>query len=175
MPVEVRSGNSEMKDVSCFSGSLRTEQPPGRARHVSRPYRDAHIGRSVVSICHHCGIVAVLRYCAAQKREDSSLEVRPSQRYPCRVLPSSLLLFTNRDQSASHNHSVPARAKFGSRFRCRHSEKKVLADLSCDRCLMQLARVASHQTPGAVDEPIGDGVEVTGLLLQVPHPLPCHE
>ena len=53
--------------------------------------------------------------------------------------------------------------------------KKALADLSCDRCLMQLARVASHQTPGAVDEPIGDGFEVTGLLLQVPHPLPCHE
>lgn len=122
---------------------------------------------------YHC-CIAVLR-CPEMGRQPSRGQIRPSQRYPCRVLPSSLLLLTNRDQSASHNHSVPARAKFGSRFRCRHSEKKVLADLSCDRCLMQLARVASHQTPGAVDEPIGDGVEVAGLLLQVPHPLPCHE
>ena len=174
MPVEVRSGNSEMRDVSCFSGSLRTEQAPGRARHVSRPYRDAHIGRSVVSICHHCGIVVVLRYCAAQKREDSSLEVRPSQRYPCRVLPSSLLLLTNRNQSASHI-ILARRGQSLGRDSGAGTAKKVLADLSCDRCLMQLARVAFHQTPGAVDEPIGDGVEVTGLLLQVPHPLPCHE
>ena len=55
------------------------------------------------------------------------------------------------------------------------AQPEVLADLSCDRCLMQLTRVASHQTPGAVDEPIGDGFEVTVLLLQVPHPLPCHK
>ena len=55
---------------------------PGRARHVLRPYRDARIGRSIVSICHQCCIIAVSRYCAAQKREDSPREVRPSSGIP---------------------------------------------------------------------------------------------
>jgi len=120
----------------------------------------------------------LLLYCCIALPRSGKREVRPSQRYPCRVLPPSWLLLTNRNQSAScEPHSRPARANFGSRFRCRHRKKgsKVLADLSCDRCLMQLTRVASHQTPGAVDEPIGVGFEVTMLLLQVPHPLPCHE
>ena len=120
----------------------------------------------------YCRCIAVLR-CPETGRQPSR-EVRPSQRYPCRVLPSSLLLLTNRNQSASHI-ILARRGQSLGRDSGAGTAKKVLADLSCDRCLMQLARVASHQTPGAVDEPIGDGVEVAGLLLQVPHPLPCHE
>ena len=114
-----------------------------------------------------------LLYCCIALPRNGRTEVRPSQRYPCRVLPSSWLLLTNQNQSASH--SLVRRGQTLGRDSGAGTAKKVLADLSCDRCLMQLTRVASHQTPGAVDEPIGVGFEVTMLLLQVPHPLPCHE
>ena len=118
-------------------------------------------------------LASLLLYCCIALPRSGKREVRPSQRYPCRVLPPSWLLLTNQNQSASH--TLARRGQTLGRDSGAGTAKKVLADLSCDRCLMQLTRVASHQTPGAVDETIGVGLKVTMLLLQVPHPLPCHE
>ena len=117
---------------------------------------------------YHC-CIAVLR-CPETGRQRSHHHSGIPAGYFLRACSSSLIeisqratiIFARRGQSLGRDSGAG-------------TAKKVLADLSCDRCLMQLARVASHQTPGAVDEPIGDGVEVAGLLLQVPHPLPCHE
>lgn len=155
-----------------FFWKPRTEQARDRARHASRPYRDAHIGVHRAYLVCYFPTPAVVS-CRDGGRTGRQRAGQSTQRHPCRVLPSSCLLLTNQNQSASH--SLVRRGQSLGRDSGADTAKKALADLSCDRCLMQLARVASHQTPGAVDEPIGDGFEVTGLLLQVPHPLPCHE
>jgi hypothetical protein len=153
-----------------FFWKPRTEQARHRARHASRPYRDAHIGVSVVSICYHYCCIAVLR-CPEAGRERSDHRSGIPAGYFLPAGSSSLIRISQRAAS----HTLARRGQTLGRDSGAGTAKKVLADLSCDRCLMQLTRVASHQTPGAVDEPIGVGFEVTMLLLQVPHPLPCHE
>jgi hypothetical protein len=140
---------------------------------MHRGHIEMHISASIVRIL---GVIFRRLLCCPAATEGGRVDRgqgRTSQRYPCRVLPSSCLVLTNQNQSASH--SLVRRGQSLGHDSGADTAKKALADLSCDRCLMQLARVASHQTPGAVDEPIGDGFEVTGLLLQVPHLLPCHE
>jgi hypothetical protein len=144
----LKSSNSEMRHVSCFSGR-RTE---------------AHTKQGTSCIAAISGCTYRTRSCRRRL-----LAYRKYCRKYCSETGHSMVRAAAIPSTSPQPASRPCEGQtLGVAIQVQ-VQRKIPPIVSCDRCLMQLTRVARHQAPG--------GLEVSAVLASTycRYPIPCHE